>query len=165
MSAQNTRVLPCDEAGIAEAARLVRAGEVVAVPTETVYGLAADATNGEAVARIYAAKGRPRFNPLIVHVPDIAQAAGIARFDEAANALAKRWWPGPLTLVLPLREDAPVAHDPGDLTHSEQRCLVMRLRHLLHLSSTLVTEPVGDTGVTTPWILDARLIWLRGPHQ
>lgn len=92
-----------------EAARLVLAGEPVAVPTETVYGLAADATSGEAVARIYAAKGRPSFNPLIVHVPDLATAERIAHFSDAARALATHFWPGPLTLVLPLGSDAAIA--------------------------------------------------------
>jgi len=94
---------------ITEAARLIRAGQPVAMPTETVYGLAADATNGEAVARIYEAKGRPSFNPLIVHVRDLAQATEIAAFDDEARALAERYWPGPLTLVLPLRDGAPIA--------------------------------------------------------
>lgn len=88
---------------------MIRAGGCVAVPTETVYGLAADATDSAAVAGIYAAKGRPSFNPLIVHVPDLAAAEEIARFDEAARALATRFWPGPLTLVLPLRADAGIA--------------------------------------------------------
>ena len=109
MSAQNTRVLPDGPEATAEAARLIRAGQPVAMPTETVYGLAADATNGEAVARIYAAKGRPSFNPLIVHVMDAAQAAEIALFEDDARALAARHWPGPLTLVLPLREGSPIA--------------------------------------------------------
>ncbi len=101
--------MPCDEAGIAKAARLIDKGLPVAVPTETVYGLAADATSGAAVARVYEAKGRPGFNPLIVHVRDLAQAERIARLDDAARALAERHWPGPLTLVLPLREDAGIA--------------------------------------------------------
>lgn len=109
MTAQNTRVLPEGPEAIAEAARLILAGEVVAMPTETVYGLAADATNGEAVARIYEAKGRPSFNPLIVHVSDLAQAEEIAAFGDEARALAKVYWPGPLTLVLPLGKDAPIA--------------------------------------------------------
>lgn len=104
-----TRVLQPDEAGIAEAARLVLAGEPVAVPTETVYGLAADATNAEAVARIYAAKGRPSFNPLIVHVPDLAAAERLGVFDDQARALAETHWPGPLTLVVPRLPDAAVA--------------------------------------------------------
>jgi len=97
-----TRVLPYGGAAIAEAARLIAEGLPVAIPTETVYGLAADATNGEAVARIYEAKGRPSFNPLIVHVASIEAAEGIAAFDAAARTLARRFWPGPLTLVLPL---------------------------------------------------------------
>ena len=109
MASPETRILPFDEAAIAEAARLVLAGEPVAVPTETVYGLAADATNAEAVARIYEAKGRPSFNPLIVHVPDLAAAQAIGEFGEQARALAGEHWPGPLTLVVPLRDSAPIA--------------------------------------------------------
>jgi len=104
-----TRVLPYGDVATAEAAALIRAGEPVAAPTETVYGLAADAGNAQAVARIYAAKGRPSFNPLIVHVLDRAAAEQIAYFDSAAIALADAFWPGPLTLVLPLRPDAQVA--------------------------------------------------------
>lgn len=104
-----TRTLPYGSAAIAEAARLILAGEPVAVPTETVYGLAADATDSAAVARIYAAKGRPSFNPLIVHVADLAAAETLAIFDPAARALAAAFWPGPLTLVLPLRADSPIA--------------------------------------------------------
>jgi L-threonylcarbamoyladenylate synthase len=104
-----TRVLPFSSQGIAEAARLILAGEPVAMPTETVYGLAADATNAAAVARIYEAKGRPCFNPLIVHVPDLAAALEIGAFDEAALSLANQHWPGPLTLVVPLHSDARIA--------------------------------------------------------
>lgn len=88
---------------------MIAAGGCVAVPTETVYGLAADATNAVAVAGIYAAKGRPSFNPLIVHVADLAAAERIAVFDDAARALAERFWPGPLTLVLPVRADSGIA--------------------------------------------------------
>ncbi|MGH6706785.1 MAG: L-threonylcarbamoyladenylate synthase [Sphingomicrobium sp.] len=105
----DTRVMPMSDEAIAEAARLILDGQPVAVPTETVYGLAADATNAEAVARIYAAKGRPSFNPLIVHVPDLAAAEIVGEFDDKARALAKEYWPGPLTLVVPLREGAPIA--------------------------------------------------------
>jgi len=101
-----TRVLPFSADSIAEAARLILAGDPVAVPTETVYGLAADATNAEAVARIYEAKGRPSFNPLIVHVPDLSAAQRIGDFSEEALALARKHWPGPLTLVVPLRADS-----------------------------------------------------------
>ncbi|WP_395000334.1 L-threonylcarbamoyladenylate synthase [Sphingomonas sp.] len=109
MASPVTRTLRFSPAAIAEAARLIAAGEPVAMPTETVYGLAADATNGEAVALIYAAKGRPSFNPLIVHVADLAAAERIGVFDETARALAEAHWPGPLTLVVPLREDAGIA--------------------------------------------------------
>ncbi len=87
---------------------LVRAGEVVAIPTETVYGLAGDATNGQAVARIFEAKGRPHFNPLIAHVSSLAMADTIATFDPLSRRLAEAFWPGPLTLVLPLLPDAKV---------------------------------------------------------
>ena len=104
-----TRILPFSDDAMAEAARLILAGEPVAVATETVYGLAADATNAAAVARIYEAKGRPGFNPLIVHVPDLAAAMRIGAFDDAALQLAQAHWPGPLTLVVPLRADSGVA--------------------------------------------------------
>ena len=101
--------LPYSPQAVARAAETIRGGGIVAVPTETVYGLAADAGDPHAVARIYAAKGRPSFNPLIVHVPDLAAAEALAVFDEDAHALAAAFWPGPLTLVLPLRPDAPIA--------------------------------------------------------
>jgi L-threonylcarbamoyladenylate synthase len=104
-----TRVLPFTDDAIAEAARLILAGEPVAVPTETVYGLAADATNAEAVARIYEAKGRPSFNPLIVHVPDLAAAQEIGELNEEALSLARDHWPGPLTLVVPLCAEGAIA--------------------------------------------------------
>jgi L-threonylcarbamoyladenylate synthase len=107
--AARTRVIAADAAGIAEAARLIREGQPVAVPTETVYGLASDATSGQAVARIYDAKGRPSFNPLIVHVAGVEQAERIAAFSPRARELAAQSWPGPLTLVLPLREDSGIA--------------------------------------------------------
>lgn len=104
-----TRIIPADEAGIAEAATLILDGRPVAVPTETVYGLAGDATSGEAVAAIYAAKGRPSFNPLIVHVADRAMAETIADFPPLAHRLADAFWPGPLTMVLDKMPGAPVA--------------------------------------------------------
>jgi L-threonylcarbamoyladenylate synthase len=105
----NPVLRPYGTEAIAEAAALIAAGQVVAVPTETVYGLAGDATNGAAVAAIYAAKGRPSFNPLIVHIPDLATAERVAVFGEAARALAAAHWPGPLTLVLPLRANSGIA--------------------------------------------------------
>jgi L-threonylcarbamoyladenylate synthase len=99
------RLLP-DATGLARAAQILRDGGLVAFPTETVYGLGGDATNSRAVAAIYEAKGRPRFNPLIVHVADLAMAERFARFDARARALAAAFWPGPLTLVLPLADGA-----------------------------------------------------------
>ncbi|PTW62167.1 translation factor SUA5 [Breoghania corrubedonensis] len=94
--------------GFRRAVDAILAGDLVAVPTETVYGLAADATNAEACARIYAAKGRPRFNPLISHLPDMEAALRIGVFDARAQALADAFWPGPMTLVVPRRPGAPV---------------------------------------------------------
>jgi L-threonylcarbamoyladenylate synthase len=94
---------------IAAAADALREGKLVAFPTETVYGLGADATNDEAVARVYAAKGRPSFNPLIAHVPDAEAAFGLGNFSAEAKALARAFWPGPLSLVVPRRPDCPVS--------------------------------------------------------
>ncbi|MFG3598238.1 L-threonylcarbamoyladenylate synthase [Bradyrhizobium sp. RDI18] len=104
-----TQILPAGEAAVAAAARALSEGGLVAFPTETVYGLGADATNPAAIARLYQAKGRPAFNPLIAHVGDVAAARQIARFDAAATALAEAFWPGPLTLVLPKTEGCAVA--------------------------------------------------------
>src|SRR6516225_1468822 len=91
---------------IARAAELLRAGRLVAFPTETVYGLGADVTNGRAVAEIFAAKGRPRFNPLIIHLASLAEAEGVAVFNATARRAAAQFWPGPLSLVLPRRSDS-----------------------------------------------------------
>jgi L-threonylcarbamoyladenylate synthase len=104
-----TSRLPFSPDAIAEAAALIRTGAPVAIPTETVYGLAADATDPAAVARIYAAKGRPSFNPLIVHVLDLVAADGLADLGPLGRALGSRFWPGPLTIVAPLRPGAPIA--------------------------------------------------------
>jgi len=104
-----TRVLKADSGAISAAVACLSAGGLVAFPTETVYGLGADARNGEAVARLYAAKGRPAFNPLIAHVADLAAARALGRFDEAAIRLAAAFWPGPLTLVLPKTPGCPVS--------------------------------------------------------
>lgn len=104
-----TRTLAADDAGIAEAAQLLAAGGLVAFPTETVYGLGGDARSDAAVAGIYAAKGRPGFNPLIVHLPDLAAAEAIADVGPNARKLALAFWPGPLTLVLPLRAGARIS--------------------------------------------------------
>jgi L-threonylcarbamoyladenylate synthase len=98
-----------DAAGIAAAAEVLARDGLVALPTETVYGLAARADSDSAVAAIYRAKGRPDFNPLIVHVPDVADAGDLAELDDRARRLAEAFWPGPLTLVLPKRADASLA--------------------------------------------------------
>jgi L-threonylcarbamoyladenylate synthase len=102
-------MLASDAAGIDRAVEILRGGGLVALPTETVYGLAARADSEAAIAAIYRAKGRPDFNPLIVHVASLEQAEPLARFDDRARLLAKRFWPGPLTLVLPLRGGAQIA--------------------------------------------------------
>jgi L-threonylcarbamoyladenylate synthase len=104
-----TRMMRFDDAAIAAAAKIIAAGGCVAVPTETVYGLAADATDGAAVAGIYAAKGRPSFNPLIVHVTDRTMAERLGELDSIAARLTDAFWPGPLTIVVPRRADCPVA--------------------------------------------------------
>src|SRR5947208_11395714 len=104
-----THVLNADRDAVAAAVRALADGGLIAFPTETVYGLGADATNGEAVARLYAAKGRPRFNPLIAHVSDVKAAQHLARLATDASLLAGIFWPGPLTLVLPKVDGCPVA--------------------------------------------------------
>lgn len=101
--------MPFGPAAMARAAALIAAGQPVVVPTETVYGLAADATRGDAVAAIYAAKGRPSFNPLIVHVADRTMAQQLGQLGAAERALAAAFWPGALTLVVPRTADCPVA--------------------------------------------------------
>ena len=109
MRTDSALVIAADKAGIAAAARVIRQGGLVAFPTETVYGLGADAGNANAVARIFEAKGRPRLNPLIVHVADLKAAERLCVFDDRARKLAAVFWPGPLTLVLPMRDGAPIA--------------------------------------------------------
>src|SRR6266850_4903643 len=101
----NSSILPATETAVQRAAQLLREGGLVAFPTETVYGLGGDATSEAAVARIFAAKGRPRFNPLIVHVPGLAEAEALAVFDDRAQTAARRFWPGPLSLVLRRRSE------------------------------------------------------------
>ena len=156
-----------------EAARVLTAGGLVAFATETVYGLGADATNGAAVARLYAAKGRPRFNPLIVHVADPAAAQRLGRFDAAASALAAAFWPGPLTLVLPKTQDCPVAElaTAGLDTiavrlpdHPVARALIAAAGRPLvapsanrsgHVSPTTAAHVAADLGGRIDLILDA----------
>jgi L-threonylcarbamoyladenylate synthase len=98
-----------DEGAIAEAAAMLRSGRLVAFPTETVYGLGANASDDKAVAAVFAAKGRPQFNPLIVHLPGVVAAMMLVRFDDRAQTLARKFWPGPLTLVLRRKDDCPIS--------------------------------------------------------
>jgi L-threonylcarbamoyladenylate synthase len=173
MPAQSPLILPPDDEGIARAADLLLGGGLVAVPTETVYGLAADATNEAAVARIFAAKGRPGFNPLIVHVPDLDAARHIARVSPEADALASAFWPGALTLVLPLAPDAEIAAPvtAGLSTiairvpaHPVMRALLRKLDRPLaapsanpsgRISATTATHVIDGLGSTLDAVLDA----------
>ncbi|MCK6417845.1 MAG: threonylcarbamoyl-AMP synthase [Alphaproteobacteria bacterium] len=104
-----TRILAADPAAIAKAAAILQEGGLVAMPTETVYGLAANALDGRAVAKVYAAKGRPQFNPLIAHFGDAPSAVQHAEFDARAHLLAQKFWPGPLTLVLPRQASSAIS--------------------------------------------------------
>ena len=101
-------LLPANPASITRAAALLRAGKLVAFPTETVYGLGCDATNDKAVAAIYTAKGRPQFNPLIIHVAETKALDALIEWNETARLLAAQFWPGPLTLVLPRKKDCEI---------------------------------------------------------
>jgi L-threonylcarbamoyladenylate synthase len=149
----NGGIFAADESAIAVAAEKLRGGDIVVVPTETVYGLAADASNAGAVAAIYRKKGRPDFNPLIVHVPDIAAAKILAHFDDRAEALATEFWPGPLTLVLPLRDDAPVtAAVTAGLPTIALRCPAHRvMQQLLRQSGLCLAAPSANrSGAVSP---------------
>lgn len=140
-------------AAIAEAAKLLRDGRLVAVPTETVYGLAARADREEAVAGIYRAKGRPSFNPLIVHVADARQASELARFDARAQALAERFWPGALTMVLPVREGARLASAvTAGLTTVAVRCPAHPvMRQIIAVAGVPLAAPSANrSGMVSP---------------
>lgn len=157
---------------LAEAARLLRDGRLVAFPTETVYGLGADATNGEAVARIYEAKGRPRFNPLIVHLAGVIEADAHAEVSPLSRALADAFWPGPLTLVLPRKATSPVCDlataGLGTLAlrvpdHPTARALIAATGRPLaapsanrsgHVSATTARHVEDDLGDRVAMILD-----------
>lgn len=129
-----------------KAAKMLQAGQLVAFPTETVYGLGADARNGEAVASIYAAKGRPSFNPLIVHVASIEQAETLAHFDDDARALAQAFWPGPLSLVLPLKDN----HGLSSLVTAGLDTVAIRMpaqvlaRDLLRMANCPIAAPSAN---------------------
>lgn len=166
-------VVPASEAAIATAGAAIRTGALVAFPTETVYGLGADATNGEAVARIFAAKGRPRFNPLIVHVAAIEDARTLARLSPLAERLASSFWPGPLTMVMPRK----VTSGLSDLVTAGLDTVAIRMpahpvaRQLIaaagrplaapsanrsgHVSPTLASHVAADLGERCAMILDA----------
>jgi L-threonylcarbamoyladenylate synthase len=160
-----TRVYPYGKAAIAEAARLILEGLPVAVPTETVYGLAADATSDEAVARIYDAKGRPSFNPLIVHVRDLEQAEMLAELPEAARALARAYWPGALTMVVRRRDGSPVSEAAtAGLATVALRCPAHRaMRDLLDACGRPLAAPSANaSGGISPTSPDHVLKTLDG---
>jgi L-threonylcarbamoyladenylate synthase len=167
------RIVPANAEWIEEAGGLLRSGALVAFPTETVYGLGADATNGEAVARVFAAKGRPSFNPLIVHVLGLEQAVIIGSFSATARRLTEAFWPGPLTLVVPRIEttdvsdlvsaglptvalrspDHPVARQ---LLKAAQRPVAAPSANLSgHVSATRAEHVAADLGDRAAVILDA----------
>jgi L-threonylcarbamoyladenylate synthase len=161
----NGWVVPADDAAITAAAQLLRAGQIVAIPTETVYGLAADAQNPEAVAHIYAAKGRPDFNPLIVHVRDRKAAEKLGVFNATAQALADAFWPGPLTLVLPLQPGAPVARAvTAGLPTIAIRCPAHPVMQALLLKSdlSLAAPSANRSGAISPTRADHVLKGLGG---
>ncbi|MCX7267924.1 MAG: L-threonylcarbamoyladenylate synthase, partial [Sphingomonadales bacterium] len=154
------------------------AGQIVAIPTETVYGLAADAQNVDAVARIYAAKGRPDFNPLIVHVRDQKAAEKLGVFNATAQALAEAFWPGPLTLVLPLQPDAPIVRAvTAGLPTIAIRCPahpVMQFQHRLdlrvnHTAAQRFHKPAGGPVLRLrfvmgyPFVSDGQVFRVDGP--
>ncbi|MET0639507.1 MAG: L-threonylcarbamoyladenylate synthase [Hyphomicrobium sp.] len=166
------RIVPANAEWIAEAGQMIRGGALVAFPTETVYGLGADATNGEAVARVFEAKGRPTFNPLIVHVASLEQALIIGTFSPAARRLTEAFWPGPLTLVVPRMPSS----DISDLVsaglptvalrspdHPVARALLIEAQRPLaapsanlsgHVSATRAEHVAADLGGKAALILD-----------
>ena len=160
-----TRVSRADAGAVGDAVRCLKAGGLVAFPTETVYGLGADATNARAVARLYDAKGRPAFNPLIAHVTDAAAAQVLARFNADAAKLAAAFWPGPLTLVLPKTNDCPVA----ELATAGLDSIAVRVpRHdvaqkiLLAFGRPIVAPSANRSGHVSPTTAGHVLADLRG---
>ena len=161
-----TRVLTAaDAAAIGDAARCLAAGGLVAFPTETVYGLGAAAADGRAIARLYEAKGRPAFNPLIAHVSNAAAARALARFDADAARLAETFWPGPLTLVLPKADGCPVA----DLATAGLDTIAVRVPHhpvaqniLAAFGRPIVAPTANRSGHVSPTTAAHVLADLRG---
>src|SRR5271170_5179953 len=160
-----TRVSRADAAAVGDAVRCLKAGGLVAFPTETVYGLGADATDGRAIARLYEAKGRPAFNPLIAHVADLAAARALALFDADAERLAEAFWPGPLTLVLPKSAACPVS----DLATAGLDSIAVRvpsheIAHeiLKHFGKPVVAPSANRSGHVSPTTAAHVLADLRG---
>ena len=160
-----TPTLRLDKSEIGRAASLLREGVLVAFPTETVYGLGADATNGEAVAAIFAAKNRPSFNPLIVHVADAAAAEALVMFTPEARRLAEAFWPGPMSLVLPLRDDAGLS----DLVTAGLATVAIRVpaqpvaQELLRMAGRPIAAPSANpSGKISPTTADHVLEGLGG---
>ncbi|MEL7213621.1 MAG: L-threonylcarbamoyladenylate synthase [Pseudomonadota bacterium] len=164
MNPVSTQHLAATPDGIAKAAALLQDGARVAFPTETVYGLGADATNGQAVARIFAAKNRPSFNPLIVHVPDLAAAEKLVEFPQTARDIAQAFWPGPLTLVLPLKDGA-----VSDLVTAGLGTLAIRIpahplaQELLRAADRPIAAPSANpSGAISPTTADHVAAGLTG---
>jgi L-threonylcarbamoyladenylate synthase len=158
-------VRPYGKAAIAEAAQLIAQGEAVVVPTETVYGLAADATNEEAVARIYEAKGRPAFNPLIVHVRDLSHGEELGHFSDAARAAGSLYWPGALTIVVPRRKGTSIADiATGGLPTIALRCPKHpAMQDLLKATTKPLAAPSANmSGSISPTSVDHVLKTLEG---
>lgn len=145
-------LLACTDDNLNRAAVHLRGGGLVAVPTETVYGLAADATNGKAVAAIYETKGRPSFNPLIVHVSGFGMAKSIADFDPVSRKLAEAFWPGPLTLVLPMKPEAGIASlVTAGLNTVGLRCPIGPAQDLIRLLGAPLAAPsANSSGKVSP---------------
>jgi L-threonylcarbamoyladenylate synthase len=152
-----TVLLPPTSDSIRKVAEILRGGDVVALPTETVYGLGADASNSMAVAKIYALKSRPQFNPLIVHGASVEQLEQVAVFDDRAREIAHHFWAGPLTLILPLKENAPVS----DLVTAGLNTIAVRVpahdvfQSVLNESNLLIAAPSanrsGEVSPTAPY--------------
>jgi L-threonylcarbamoyladenylate synthase len=162
---RDTLILETDDASIVRAAEILRAGGLVSFPTETVYGLGADATNGEAVAGIYSAKQRPAFNPLISHVPSLKQAQEQGAFDDRARQLARAFWPGPLTLVVPVSNSCSIS----DLARAGLDTVALRVpdhpvvQSLLRATGRPVAAPSANlSGTVSPTTAAHVLDGLRG---
>lgn len=151
-----SRIVVANDQSIAEAAELLKAGALVVLPTETVYGLGANALDGRAVARIFEAKNRPQFNPLIIHVKDVEAAAGFVVMDERAKKIAEVFWPGPLTLILPRQEGSAIS----DLVSAGLDTLAVRIpshkvmRQVMIQAGVPIAAPSanasGEPSATTP---------------